>query len=280
MNTRLLAGAALVTALALPTAAHAQTSVVGGPLKVKDYEMTVVGNGGGAKDSLTVLFSRTSGASSQQHMYSFDRGVTVTPTSIKGSLGRFGGIDLKLAGAHSGRGSVPAGCTGKPGRTRRGTLTGSFRLVADTTYFGTVGARSLAGLSTKGGSLRCSGGTGSMPGGAGGGLTLSLSQQTPGGMFTFTATKDQQSAMRMDDASSTAPAQIMHMISARDRGKGLDLRSGGYVGAAGIRPFLGGSDSFTAEGPGATGTLAGTLAAEFDSIGAIAVKGDASIIGR
>ena len=103
--------------------------------------MTVIGSDGGAKDSLTILFSRAGGGSTQQHMYSFNSGVNVTATSIKGSLGRYGGIDLKLAGAHGVRGSVPDGCSGRPGTTRKGTLKGSLRLVADTTYFGTVGAR-------------------------------------------------------------------------------------------------------------------------------------------
>ena len=51
------------------------------------------------------------------------------------------------------------------------------------------------------------------------------------------------------------------------------------MGANGIRPFFGGSDTFTAEGSGITGTLAGMLAAEFDSIGSIAVKGAATMIG-
>jgi hypothetical protein len=36
MNTRLIAGAALTAALVLPTAAQADSSVVGGPLKVRD----------------------------------------------------------------------------------------------------------------------------------------------------------------------------------------------------------------------------------------------------
>ncbi len=118
MNTRLLAGAALTAALALPAAAHADSSVIGGPLKVRDYQMTVIGSDA-AKDSLTIIFSRTSGGSSQQHMYLFDSGVTVTPTSIKGSLGRYGAIDLKLSGARAAKASVPAGCSGSPG-TRPG----------------------------------------------------------------------------------------------------------------------------------------------------------------
>jgi hypothetical protein len=280
MNTRLIAGAAVAAALALPAAAHADASIVGGPLKVRDYQMTLIGSDA-AKDSVTVMFSRTSGKSSQQHMYSFDSGVTVTPTSIKGSLGRYGAINLKLTGARTAKASLPAGCTGKPGSMKSGVLKGSFRLVADSTYFRTVSARSLKGSVTTGGSIRCDGAGGSTPGTNPGasGTTLSLTRQDPEGLFTFSATRDVQSAMRMDDAATTAPAQIMHIISAQDRGMGLDVRSGGYLGVNGIRPFLGGGDTFTATGSGPSGTLAGTLAAEFDSIGTIAIKGDAMRIG-
>lgn len=274
MNARHLIGAAAAAALALPAAAHADTSVIGGPLKVRDYQMTVIGSDA-AQDSLMVLFSRTSGGSSQQHMYSFDSGVTVTPTSIKGSLGRFGAVNLKLSGAKTAKGSVPAGCSGNAGTTKRGTLKGSFKLVADTTYFKTVTASSLKGMAASGGSIRCEGsGTSSVPGAGGGaGPMLMLSSEDAAGMLTFSATKDDQTVMRMDDAAATAPASIMHIISAHDAGQGLDLRSGGYVGTNGIRPFLGGGDTFEDD------ALSGTLSADFDSIGSIAIKGDATFLG-
>jgi len=271
MNTRLIAGAALMAALALPTAAQADTSPVGGPLKVRDYEMSVIGTDA-AKDSVTVLFSRTSGASSQQHMYSFDSGVTVTATSIKGSLGRFGAIDLKLTGARAAKGTLPAGCSGNPGTTKRGTLTGSFKLVADSTYFRTVTARSLAGTTSTGGSIRCDSATATVPGGNNGtfsGPMLSLTKSDADGMFTFSATPKTQSAMRMDDAAATAPARIMHMISAP--GAGLKGQS-----VSGIAPFIGGSGAYSG---GVSGTLSGDLTAKFDSIGSIAIEGPATLMG-
>jgi hypothetical protein len=271
MNTRLLAGAALVSALALPAAAHADASVIGGPLKVRDYQMTVIGSDA-AQDSLTVMFSRTSGRSSQQHMYSFDSGVTVTPTSIKGSLGRFGAVDLKLSGARSAKSSIPAGCTGNPGTTKRGALTGSFKLVADSSYFRTVTAKSLPGTVSVGGSIRCDSATTGTPGagtGATGGPMLMLTKSDGGSMFTFTATPKLQSAMVMDDASATAPAQVMHMISAQ--GSGLKGTS-----VPGISPFVGGSGAFDGD---VSGTLAGDLTAKFDSIGPVSVQGDATLMG-
>jgi hypothetical protein len=271
MNTRLIAGAALTAALVLPTAAQADSSVVGGPLKVRDYEMTVIGSDA-AQDSVTVLFSRTAGKSSQQHMYSFDSGVTVTPNSIKGSLGRYGAIDLKLSGARAAKSALPAGCSGNPGTTKRGTLTGSFKLVADSTYFRTVTAKSLAGMASTGGKVRCdgagSGSQGTVPGGTGGPM-LSLTKTGPDGMFTFSASAKAQSAMRMDDADATAPARLMHIISAS--GSGLKGSS-----VPGISPFLGGAGTF---GGGVSGTLSGDLTAKFDSIGPVRVEGPATMIG-
>ncbi|HEY8582044.1 MAG TPA: hypothetical protein VIL49_03825 [Capillimicrobium sp.] len=278
MHARIAAAAALAAALAVPSAAQAAGSLIGGPIQVRDYEMTVLGSDG-AKDSLSVIFSKTKGKSSQQHMYTFDSGVTVTPTSIKGSLGRYGAVDLKLGSASSAKGSVPKGCTGKPGTTKKGTLAGSFKLVADTTYFKTVTARSMTGSSSTGGSIRCDGGAsggGSNPGGRE--TTLLLTKDTPAGSVTFSATKRQQTAMRMDDAAATAPASVMHFISAE--GSGLSVQGLETASAKGIAPFLRGTGSFSGEASGtmASGTLGGSLTAAFDSIGAIELDGDAMLM--
>ena len=61
--------------------------------------------------------------------------------SINADLGAYGAVDLKVKqlGA-AGRGVVPKGCTGTAGKSRSGTLGGSFRLVADSTCFATVSA--------------------------------------------------------------------------------------------------------------------------------------------
>ncbi|HEU4657370.1 MAG TPA: hypothetical protein VFR97_07585 [Capillimicrobium sp.] len=279
-HARLATGAAVIAALALPSAASAKGTVIGGPLKVRAYQMTLVGSDA-AKDTLSVVFNRTAGTSSQQHVYTFDRGVKVTSTSISGKLGRFGAVNLKLTSASSVKGTVPKGCTGKPGSTKRGTLTGSFKLVADTTYFKTLKAGSLRGSSSTGGSLRCDGPAG--PGGPGGpgagGPTLSMTDQTADGMLTFSATKRTQTAMRMDDAGATAPARVMHLIAAQ--GGGLAVSGGDTATVKGISPFLAGTGNFSGERAGsmATGELSGNLFAKFDSIGAIALEGDAMLMG-
>lgn len=280
MHARIATAAALAAALAVPTAASAASSVVAGPVKVRDYEMTLVGSDG-AKDSLTIMFSKNAGKSNQMHMYSFASGVKVTPTSISGKLGSYGALNLKLTGATTAKGTVPKGCTGKPGSTKRGTMAGSFRLVADRTYFKTVTAKRMPGSVSTGGTIKCDGtaGPGGSPRPGQGGPTLTLTRQTPDGMVTFSATKSSQSAMRMDEASKTAPATVMHMISAQ--GNGLAVDGATAATAKGISPFLRGTGSFDGERAGsmATGTLGGNLSAAFDSIGAIKLDGDAMLMG-
>ncbi len=276
MHARLLTGAALAAVLAIPAAAQADTTLMAGPLKVRDYRMTIVGNDG-ARDSLTVMFHRAAGRASQMHTYAFTQGVKVTPTSIAGSLGRYGAVRLKLAGARAGKAAVPAGCTGSPGTTKRGTMTGSFKLVADTTYFRTVTARKLAGSASSGGELTCSANEG---GAAAGGPMLMLNRQDGGAMTMLMARKDGQTVMRTEDPAATAPAAIAHMITA----EGAALQHAGDFSSAtvtGLSPFLTGSGAFAGQsyGTGAFGTLSGDLTARFDSVGPVTFAGEATITG-
>jgi hypothetical protein len=264
--------------LAAPAAASAAGStVVAGPIKVKDDTMTLTASDG-ATDSLGVMFNRTAGKATQMHSYSFAQGVSVKTTAksatIKGSLGRFGKVDLKLRAGAAKKGVVPKGCTGSPGKVRGGTMRGSFKLVADSTYFKTVSAKSLKAQIIKSGALKCDG--------SGGGdskaptmLTVNLDQ--PEGTLMFTAMKAAdgtitQQAMRMDEASATAPASIMHMINAKGGAAAFapaaDLSSA--TGSA-VSPFFTGGYSFASDmamGTSAMGTLSGDLVAAFDSIGA------------
>jgi hypothetical protein len=276
------AGLLAAAALAAPSAAAAaaDTTLTAGPLKVRAYQMTLVATDA-AHDALTVMLTRRAGSSMQTHVYSFDRGVTVNAggraPSIAGRLGRYGVLRLTLGGMRGGRGSVPAGCTGTPGRQERGTFAGKLDLTLDTTYFRTVRARSLPGMRISGGALRCGGsGAPGQPGGGGGGLTLSVtSQGADGSMLMLNAARDAggkvaQTAMKMDGATQTAPASVSHMISSPAAANGLtaaaDLSSASAVGAA---PFLAGTMTFAGEGLGqmASGTVGGDFAARFDSIG-------------
>jgi hypothetical protein len=279
LRTPALAALCAAGLLAAPAAASAAgTTVVGGPLKVKDYAMTVTATDG-ASDSLGITFTRAAGKASQIHSYTFSDGVTVKATaksaSIKANLSRFGKVDLKLRGTGAAKkGVVPAGCTGTAGKSRAGRLAGRFKLVADATYFKTVSATSLKGQILKGGSLKCDGSTG-VP--ATKATTLSANLDGPEGMLIFSAVKAAdgtvtQQAMRMDEAAATAPASILHMISAPGGASAFapsaDL---GSASGSAVTPFFKGAFSFSSDmamGTSAMGKLSGDLGAAFDSIGA------------
>jgi hypothetical protein len=162
---------------------------------------------------------------------------------------------------------------------------GSFRLVADTTYFRTVTAKTMPGASITGGNIRCGGdGTGNGGGGGGGATgqpTLTQTKTDGAAMFSFTAQRGVQTALQMDDRAATAPAQIMHMITAPGN-PGLEIGGGGMTATAKANtPFLTGTGTFAGEGgagPMVTGTLSGNLRAAFDSIGAIDIAGDAMLM--
>lgn len=278
--------AALVLAaasLAAPAAASAAgTSIVTAPVKVRDYQLQLLISDS-ATDSAQIMFTRSSGKALQLHSYSFSQGVAATVKGnlasgkVTAALGKYGAIKLKLSKVGKGKkGVVPKGCTGTPGTTRTGTLSGTFKLVADTTYFKTVSLKKLKATLMKGGSLDCSGagdgGTG--VGDSTSGLTLNV-MKTGAGLQSFTALKlngaISQQAMVMEDDTATAPASIMHMISAPATDAAFsaagDLSS---AGVAGVAPFFSGAGQFSSDGAYggmAAGTLGGTLVAKFDSIG-------------
>lgn len=301
IRTPVLGALAAAGLLAVPAAAQAATTIVGGPLKVKDYSMTLTATDDRAADGLSLMFTRSAGKAMQMHTYSFSDGVKVKArgrsASVKANLGRYGKVKLKLRGAGATkRGVVPRGCTGSPGKVRPGKLAGSFRLVADSTYFRTVSARSLKAQVLKSGKLDCTpttGGGGGGGGGTGGGATtLTANLDTPEGMLMFIASRAAdggtvQQAMRMDEAAATAPATVMHMISAPGGAAAFapaaDLSSA--TGSA-VTPFFRGAFAFASDTPigsGAMGTLSGDLVAAFDSIGTQAIAAgspDAMLMGR
>jgi hypothetical protein len=225
------------------------------------------------------------------HTYNFSQGVHVNAkgarASIQADLGRYGKLSLKLKGAGaSKRGSIPKGCTGTPGRSRAGTLSGSFKLVADSTYFKTIRAKTLKGQVIKGGTLRCDG-SGSAPDERP--TTLTASRTDAAGMLMFAAARAAggsvtQTATRMDDAAATAPASIMHMISAPGGASAFAPAAGlGSATGGAVAPFFTGAFAFAADttmGTTAMGKLSGDLTAAFDSIGAqpIAAGGPDAII--
>jgi hypothetical protein len=86
--------------------------------------------------------------------------------------------------------------------------------------------------------------------------------------------------MRSEDPAATAPATVMHMISAE--GNGLQVSGGGASATVpAIGPFIAGTGAFSGEPypGGAFGSLDGNLVARFDGIGDVAFGGDATLMG-
>ena len=281
--------AAVGLSLLIPAGASADAFVSAGPVKVRDYQMTVSAFDG-KTDSLSVMMRRADGKASQMHMFTFSTGINVTvaknlgAATVKGSLGRYGAVNLKLRGPGALKSyGVPAGCTGKPSKGRAGTLAGAFKLVADTTYFKTVASKSLKAQVFKSGAIEC--GTDGSGNGGGGGATggMSLSSfvtATDGGMTSLSVSKDakgavSQNVMRMEPAPATAPARIIRMISAPSAAS--TFTAAGDLSSASVTAssrFLTGAATFASENvfdTTAMGALSGSYAAKFDSIGTLAI---------
>lgn len=290
-STTLVAAIAASAVLAAPAGASAAGStVIAGPLKAKGYDITLTATDGGASDSFAVNAVKTAGGSTQMHAWSFNSGVAVSVKSgkatIKGSLGRYGAIKATINAGRSGKGAVPKGCTGTPGSTRVGTLTGATKLVLDSTFFKTITPKALKAQIVSGGDLQCSGG--SQPSQSNG-LMLSHSAEGPDGTLMLSIIKDggkvTQMAMRSDTASATAPATVFHMITATTGASGLDAAADLTTAkAAAAGPFFSGALGFsgTPSGGMATGTLSGDFTAKFDSIPAFSPEtgADAMLMQR
>ncbi len=306
--------AALLAAIAAPAAAEAAPPVTlsTAPVPVKGYAMQVIASKGtpvnGRPVSLTVMFRKGSGATSQSHMYSFGlpaAALVVRPdlrrATLRANLGKYGRLNLVFSGlGRSRRAAPPAGCTGPASLTATGRFAGTMRFVADRTYFRTVTRAprtGSAGRQVRAGTLQC-GGT-STPTNTctqrSGALMASASSFAPTGSVSFSASQPTaggpvtQNVFVSESGASIAPASsIFHLISVRAGAPSLaaaaDLTSAQIVGGA---PYLRGSLAFTVQGeptqnttscPGRTTTTgfyetAGDLTALFDSIGPRQIAG-------
>lgn len=266
-----VATAALLIA---PAAASAKGTVTAGPIKAKGYGLTITATDGGARDSLSITALKTAGRSQQMHAWTFRNGIKVAVSggkaTIKGSLGRYGKIDARVASAGRSR-------RGACGSTyRSGTLTGRTKLVLDTTFFHTVKPKSVPARVITPARKSCPAGDGG--GGQGGGETPTpqhgLMLSSTAGPLTISVVKTgshvTQTVMRNDPAADTAPAEVFHSITASTGPAGLhaapDLQS---ASAPATGAFLLGQLAFagTPMGDMATGTISGDYAAKFDSIG-------------
>jgi hypothetical protein len=218
---------------------------------------------------------KTAGGSLQMHSWTFANGVAVSvkgaKATIKGDLGGYGRVDAVIATGGKAGGKLPPGCKGSAGSTRAGTLSGTTKLVLDTGFFGTIAPKKIKALIAQAGKLTCDA-AGTSPQGKG--LLLTGSTTGADGQLMVSIVKQAgrvtQSVIRSDDATASAPASVMHMISAQTGAAGLDAAADMTTAkAAAAGPFLAGTLSFAGEpmGPMATGTLSGDFAAKFDSIG-------------
>jgi hypothetical protein len=275
----LLAIAGATCLLAPATASAAGSSIVTNPVKVRDYRLQLIVSDA-ASDSAQVVFTRTSGKALQMHTYAFTQGVSANSKKVTADLGRYGQIKMKLSKlGKAKKGIVPKGCKGSAGTSRTGTLSGTFKLVADTSYFKTVSLKKLKVTVAKGGSLDCSnagdGGSGDGDGTTGLSLNVMKADGAGAGLQSFTALKAggtvSQQALVMEDDTATAPASVMHMISAPATDAAFSAAGDlSTASVTGVSPFLSGSGQFTSDGAYggiAAGTLGGTLVAKFDSIG-------------
>jgi hypothetical protein len=267
---RRIALAAVAVLLASAAPAHAALlspySLHAGPLPVHGYAMTIDASLG----ILNITFTRTVPGTSQSHVYSFNH-VQVSGTRdmrrgrLRADLGRFGSLDLRFrpSGAIHKRKFAP-NCFGpEPDRHRIGRVTGSFRLVADTTFFGTVTASRLHADLTRAGMSICSA-TGSAPEFPGP-LTLAsdvgaanlLVVRQKGGRSYQDITVDSRHVLH--EITSTGPAGSFTGSTQGTTVLGAPGFSGTLTYTATKR-----KDKFDT-----TGTLSGDYTALFDSIGPV-----------
>jgi hypothetical protein len=289
MHARTTACAALAAAglLALPGVAGAAggKQVYAGPLKVKGYQMNVMAADGAGGDSVMFLFSKFAGKSTQTHTYSFQKGVSVvvkgSKATIKGSLGAYGSVNLKLNATKRVGGVVPKGCTGKVGASKSGIAAGKLRLVVDKTYFRTVSAKRLKATIPGSANIKCDGegggGTGGKPA-HGVSLFKSLAGDGGGRNVMLNASKGSSGTFEMASVMEQSPqVMVSHTITASAPASALtaaDDLSSATLTAAG--PFLSGTGRFAGElmGGMSMGALTGDFAAKFDSIGRVVLVDD------
>jgi hypothetical protein len=300
-----MAAAAMVVPLAVPfvqgPAAGAKPtttfSIATSPVPVHGYGMSLfVTETEGAKTaSLTITFSVTAPKErhpTQTHSYSF-----TLPAATLTETAHLAGASIKTGDGMAKQGAITmtlkklsdiqvsrddCGTT----KTRTGTLAGSFRLVADTTFFHTVKQSSLPATLTKHVSTPCN--QSNPPCTPGTTLTSSNGKRN---MF-LSATRAPSSSgiprvseflSYVQNPTASAPASISHLIQVSGAPKtalspSADLTSASLNGSVG-KPYLTGAVAFAAgtKSSGAcsktldrtisSGTVTGKLVAHFDSVG-------------
>jgi hypothetical protein len=284
--------AALFAALILTSAApaHAADSfrLHAGPVSIRGYAMTLDAATFKRTASLDVTFTRKGAETTQSHVYSFIRHVRLTAPRglrsgrLRADLGALGRVDLRFrrTGAIHRTRQLPT-CAGPKPRRRLGRVTGTFRLVADTTFFGTVRAHRLRGALTRVPSgVHC---TGAIP------------FENPPGTLTLDA-GDQRAALEVQQVAGGRSLQtltvttdnpaVTHTLVALGPA-GTFTGSQDAATVTGAAPAFTGSLRYAATShvfgpvPSTEGTTTGDLTGNFDSIGPqpVPLTTDASMTG-
>jgi hypothetical protein len=267
------AAALLAAVTAAPARAADGYRLHAGPLTVRGYAMTLDVSTFQRAASLDVTFARRTANVTQMHDYTFTRHVRLTAPRglatgrLHADLGALGTVDLRFrrSGAIH-RTQQLHDCRGPKPRRRRGHLTGTFRLVADSTFFGTVRAQRLAATETRIPSgVRC---TGAVPfENAPGTLTLDAGDQ--GTALEVQQGPGNASLQRL--TVTTSPRVTHTLIALGPAGSFTGTRDAATV--IGAAPAFTGSLRYAAtlhqQGPvpSTEGNASGDLTGHFDSIG-------------
>jgi hypothetical protein len=268
--------------VAAPARAADSYRLHAGPLSVRGYAMTLDVARFQGSATLDVTFTRKTADVTQSHDYAFTRHVRLTAPRglrtgrLRADLGALGTVDLRFrrTGAIHLTKQLK-GCGGPKPRRRLGRVTGTFRLAADSTFFGTVGAHRLRAAETRIPSgVHCAGAL-SPPG------TLTLdagderaafeAQQAAGGRSLQTLT-----------VTTSRPAVTHTLVALGPPGSFTGSHDSATV--TGATPAFSGSLSYTAtlhltQPAGATqGTTTGDLTGNFDSIGPQPVPPDTAAL--
>ena len=278
---RLLGGVALLFLTAPAATAGAQTTELhAGPLAVQGYRMTIDAMRFEGELSMDVTFRRTAGGARQEHVYHFDRGLSLQARRdlrrgrLRADLGAMGRVDLRFGeGARAAPGRVYEIFFrfGPRARQRRGTVRGTFELVADTGFFGTVRSGKLRGwVKRTAADVHC---TGALPGFGPTSDALSAESSTAGVRMLLRAERIGDGRVREQFSVITEQPKVTHTIVATAPAESFTT-SGDRSAATltGVAPMLSGTLRFTAKRqhkypPYASGTVEGDLVAAFDSTG-------------
>jgi hypothetical protein len=281
----LLALAAFPAASAAAT--HEQGIIYTASVEVRAYKMQLIALTKGAHDGALVAISFTRGTSTdkQEHYYQFTKNVNVhlapggASGTIKGDLGKYGRIDLKFSPGERSR--ATPGCPGPFLFQHSGTLTGRFHFVSGSSYFKTINRSSLpADTATVKKAPSCKPPSKNQSRGTS--LDVdSLGSQGSGTFIDFNIERDLKGQLVeqfliLDASQARAGVMIAHAI---DRAKlpasafrnTADLSSANAVASG---QFMSGSVNFTSiakYGNSASGTVSGSITANFDGLGSVTV---------